>query len=371
MTEMVKIFNLEREYLDNREQLLDIFDRTCRRGEFVMGDEVRAFEADFAQYVGSAFSAGVGSGTDAIRIGGLACGLVAGDKVVTTPNTYVASVMALSPHGITPVLCDIEPETYTMDPGRLEEILKEEKGIKLCIPVHLYGHSARMDEIKTLCAAHGVSILEDACQAHGALYKGQKVGAIGLAAAFSFYPTKNLGCLGDGGGITTSNPEIYEKVAALRNYGQKTKHVHEIEGFNSRLDELQAAILRYKLTYLDESNRKRRTLAEIYREGLKDTPLVLPKEQEWAYHVYHLYVVRSKERDELAAYLKEHGIITLIHYPTPIHLQGAYGRLGYGLGDFPVSEETSQQILSLPMYPGLLKEEVESVCASIKAFYSR
>ncbi|HAR94839.1 MAG TPA: erythromycin biosynthesis sensory transduction protein eryC1 [Deltaproteobacteria bacterium] len=368
---MVKIFNLEREYLDNREQLIDIFDRTCRRGEFVMGDEVKAFEADFARYLGLSFSVGVGSGTDAIRMGGLACGLVAGDKVVTTPNTYVATVMALSPHGITPVLCDIEADTYTMDPGRLEEILEKEQGIKLCIPVHLYGHPARMDEINTLCADYGASVFEDACQAHGALYKGRRVGAFGLAAAFSFYPTKNLGCLGDGGGIATDNREVYEKATALRNYGQKTKHAHEIEGFNSRLDELQAAILRYKLTYLDESNRKRRAIAEIYREGLKDTPLVLPKEREWAHHVYHLYVVRSTERDELATYLKEKGVTTLIHYPTPIHLQGAYRSLGYKLGDFPVSEEASRQILSLPMYPGLLKEEVESVCASIKAFYSR
>ena len=368
---MVKIFNLEREYLDNRERFMEIFDRTCRRGEFVMGDEVKAFEADFAHYLGASFSVGVGSGTDAIRMGGLACGLVAGDKVVTTPNTYIATVMALSPHGITPVLCDIEPETYAMDPGRLEEILKKERGVKLCIPVHLYGHPARMDEINALCAHHGVPVFEDACQAHGALYKGQKVGTIGVAAAFSFYPTKNLGCLGDGGGVTTNSEKVYEKVTALRNYGQKTKHAHEIEGFNSRLDELQAAILRYKLTYLDESNRKRRALAAIYREGLKDTPLVLPKEEGWAHHVYHLYVVRSTERDELAAHLKEHGVTTLIHYPTPIHLQGAYRSLGYRPGDFPVSEEASRQILSLPMYPGLLKEEVERVCASIKAFYFR
>jgi dTDP-4-amino-4,6-dideoxygalactose transaminase len=367
----VPIFDLSREYVGMRQDLVRIFDEVAARGDFILGNAGRAFEADFARYLGTQFSAGVGSGTDAVRIGGLACGLVAGDKVVTTPNTYIATVMALSPHGIVPVLCDIESDTYSMDPGRLEEALGREKGVRLCIPVHLYGHPARMDEINTLCAAHGVAVFEDACQAHGALYKGRKVGTFGVAAAFSFYPTKNLGCLGDGGAVATNSRAVYDNVIALRNYGQKEKHAHETEGFNSRLDELQAAILSYKLAHLDESNQKRRALAEIYREGLKDTPLVLPREEEWAYHVYHLYVVRSKERDELAAYLKECGVTTLVHYPTPIHLQGAYQSLGYRTGDFPVSEEASRQILSLPMYPGLRREEVNHVCASIKAFYSR
>lgn len=366
----IPIFDLSRDYRQMRQDLLRIFDQVATRGDFILGGEGRAFEAHFARYLGVQYAAGVGSGTDAVRIGGLACGLAPGDKVVTTPNTYIATVMALSPHGVAPVLCDIEPETYTMDLGRLEEVLEKEKNIRLCIPVHLYGHPAPMDEISALCAAHGVSILEDACQAHGALYKGHKVGTIGMAAAFSFYPTKNLGCLGDGGAVATNNQVVHDRTISLRNYGQKGKHVHETEGFNSRLDELQAAILTYKLAFLDESNRKRRALAEIYREGLKDTPLVLPREEEWAYHVYHLYVVRSKERDKLTAYLREHGVTTLIHYPTPIHLQDAYRRLGYRPGDFPVSEEVSRQILSLPMYPGLTPEEAGYVCDSIKAFYS-
>lgn len=367
---LVSIFDLSREYSQTREDLMRIFDDVARKGDFILGSKGKAFETEFADYLCARFSAGVGSGTDAVRIGGLACGLAAGDKVVTTPNTYIATVMALSPHGVVPVLCDIEPRTYAMDPGRLEEVLKKEKGIKLCIPVHLYGHPAPMDEISALCSAHGVSVFEDACQAHGALYKGRKAGTIGMAAAFSFYPTKNLGCLGDGGAVVTNSQAVYDRTISLRNYGQKEKHVHETQGFNSRLDELQAAILSYKLAFLDESNRKRRALADVYRKGLKDTPLVLPGEEEWAYHVYHLYVVRSKERDKLAAYLKEHGVTTLIHYPTPIHLQGAYHHLGYRPGDFPVAEEVSQQILSLPMYPGLTPEEVGYVCDSIKAFYS-
>jgi dTDP-4-amino-4,6-dideoxygalactose transaminase len=367
----VPIFDLSREYGQRREDLKRIFDDVSSKGDFVLGSEGRAFETEFADYTGTRFSAGVGSGTDAVRIGGLACGLVAGDKVVTTPNTYIATIMALSPHGIIPLLCDIEPETYTMDPECLEETFRKEKGIKLCIPVHLYGHPGRMDEISRLCADYGATVFEDACQAHGALYKGQKVGTFGMAAAFSFYPTKNLGCLGDGGAVVTNSRDIYDNITALRNYGQKTKHVHEAEGFNSRLDELQAAVLRYKLTYLDESNQKRRKIAGVYRGGLQDLPITLPREQEWAHHVYHLYVIRCKERDELAAYLKECGVATLVHYPTPIHLQGAYRGLGYRSGDFPVSEEVSRQILSLPMYPGLRREEVDHVCASIKAFYSR
>lgn len=368
---IIKIFDLEREYLENRDVVVKILDDVCLSGEFIQGSKGRAFEGMFADYLGIRHVAGVGSGTDALRLGGLALGLKPGDKVVTTPNSYIATVMALSPHGIIPVFCDIDSDTYTMDPGCLDGVLRTEKGVKLCIPVHLYGHPARMDEIDSLCAAHGVSVFEDACQAHGALYKGNKVGTIGVAAAFSFYPTKNLGCLGDGGAIATGSQAVYDKITALRNYGQKEKHIHEIEGFNSRLDELHAAILAFKLPYLDESNRKRRAIAETYREGLKDTPLVLPREEQWAYHVYHLYVVRSNERDELAAYLKDHGVTTLIHYPTPIHLQTAYRGLGHRLGDFPVSEEVAGQILSLPIYPGLAREEVVYVCDSIKAFYSR
>ncbi|HME43078.1 MAG TPA: DegT/DnrJ/EryC1/StrS family aminotransferase [Syntrophorhabdales bacterium] len=367
---IVKIFDLEREYQILREEMVRIFEQVHMGGEFILGRHVKVFEASFANYLGVRYSLGVGSGTDALRIGGLGCGLKAGDKIITTPNTYIATTMALSMHRVVPVFCDVETETYNMDPERLEEALKRERGVRVCIPVHLYGHAAPMDEIMDLCTRYGVSVVEDACQAHGALYKGKKVGTFGKAAAFSFYPTKNLGCQGDGGAIATSDEEAYRNAHRLRNYGQADKHVHVIEGFNSRLDELQAAILSFKLTKLDTWNEERRKLAILYQRELQGTPLILPQEKPWAYHVYHLFVVRSKERDKLQEYLKTRGISTLIHYPTPIHLQEVYRHLGHKHGDFPHAEQASAEILSLPMYPGLREDEVLYVCEAIKAFYT-
>ena len=369
---MVKIFDLQREWDELKDQLTEIFDRVCRNGEFITGRELAAFEDAFARYTGVHFAAGVGSGTDALRIGGLALGLKAGDKVVTTPNTYIATTMALSIHGIVPVFCDIDPETFTMDPHALEKVLKAESGVKACIPVHLYGHPCRMDEIIDVADRFGVTIFEDACQAHGALYKGRKVGTFGLAAAFSFYPTKNLGAYGDAGGLVTADRGVYDTICRLRNYGQVEKHLHVIEGFNSRLDELQAAILSVKLARLDAGNEKRRHLADIYRWSLKEeTPIVLPVEKPWAHHVYHLYVIRTPDREALSQFLKSRGIGTLVHYPTPIHLQQAYRHLGYKRGDFPVAEKAASEILSLPLYPTLAEEEAVSVSAAVKAFYAQ
>jgi dTDP-4-amino-4,6-dideoxygalactose transaminase len=367
----VRIFDLQREYESMRPELLRAFEEVHLGGEFILGKHVKAFEETFARYIGSRYALGVGSGTDAIRIGGLACGLAKGDKLVTTPNTYIATVMALSMHGVRPLFCDVDPDTDNMDPEALDAVLKKEPGVRLCIPVHLYGHPAPVDEILSICAQHGVSVLEDACQAHGALYKGRKVGTFGKAAAFSFYPTKNLGCQGDGGAIVTDDEETYLNVHRLRNYGQTDKHVHVVEGFNSRLDELQAAILSLKLARLDAWNERRRQLAALYRQGLAGTPLLLPQEKPWAYHVYHLFVVKSTERDALQEHLKRRDISTLIHYPTPIHLQPAYRTLGYREGAFPVAERLSKEILSLPMYPGLREDEVAETCEAIQAFYRK
>ncbi|OPY66934.1 MAG: dTDP-3-amino-3,6-dideoxy-alpha-D-galactopyranose transaminase [Syntrophorhabdaceae bacterium PtaU1.Bin034] len=369
---MVKIFDLEREYREIKEPLAGIFDRVCRSGEFILGKEVKAFEEAFARYIGVHFAAGVGSGTDAIRIGGLGLGLKPGDKIVTTPNTYVATVMALSVHGIIPVFCDIDPETCNMDPGALRDVLRREKGVKVCIPVHLYGHPCQMDEILDVCSQFDVTVFEDACQAHGALFKGRKVGTFGKAAAFSFYPTKNLGAYGDAGGIVTADRSVYDQICRLRNYGQPDKHVHVIEGFNSRLDELQAAILSFKLSRLDSDNEKRRHLADIYRWDLEnETPVGLPVEKPWARHVYHLFVIRTRDREDLGNYLKARGIGSLIHYPTPIHLQEAYQRFGFKKGAFPEAEKAASEILSLPIYPGLTEEEAVEVSTAIRKFYSR
>ncbi len=368
---IVKMFDLQRDYAADRDALVGAFEAVHLGGEFILGKQVRAFEDAFAAYVGTRHAVGVASGTDAIRIAGLSCGLTRGDKLITTPNTYIATAMALSVHGVTPVFCDIDHETYNMDPVRLEEVLSVERDVRLCIPVHLYGHAAPMDEILAVCAQYGTAVMEDACQAHGALYKGRAVGTFGRAAAFSFYPTKNLGCQGDGGAVTTDDEETYARMLKLRNYGQSDKHVHVIEGFNSRLDELQAAILLFKLTRLPAWNKRRRELAALYRQGLKETPLVLPGEKPWAHHVYHLFVVRSKERQALQQHLAARGVSTLVHYPTPIHLQKVYEHLGYKAGAFPVAERVSDEILSLPMYPALRDEEVLYVCEAIRAFYNR
>jgi dTDP-4-amino-4,6-dideoxygalactose transaminase len=367
----VKIFNLELDHAEIKEDLIKAFEEGLTNGEFILGKEVAAIEADFAAYIGVKYAVGVGSGTDALRVGGLSLDIKTGDKFVTSPNSYVASAMALSMHGLVPIFCDIELETYNMDPEKLAELLKKEKGIKLCIPVHLYGQSCKLDEILSVCKKYGVQVMEDACQAHGALYKGKKVGTFGDVSAFSFYPTKNLGCYGDGGIIVTDSEEIYKKAMMLRNYGQSDKHVHDIEGFNTRLDELQAKLLRVKLAYLDAWNDMRRHNAALYKKELQGLPVVLPDEAPWAHHVYHLYVIRSKERDALRQYLSEHGVSTLIHYPTPIHLQKAYRSLGMGKGSFPNAESVALEIISLPMYPALREDEIFYVCQCIRKFYTK
>jgi dTDP-4-amino-4,6-dideoxygalactose transaminase len=365
----VKIFNLEQDHKEIKKDLIKAFEEGLTDGEFILGKEVAALEADFAAYIGAKYAIGVGNGTDALRVGGLSLHIKAGDKFVTAPNSYVASAMALSMHGFAPRFCDIELETYNMDPEKLDDLLKKEKGIKLCIPVHLYGQPCRLDEILSVCKGHGVQVMEDACQAHGALYKGKKVGAFGDVSAFSFYPTKNLGCYGDGGIIVTDSEEIYKKAMMLRNYGQSDKHVHDIEGFNTRLDELQAKLLRVKLAYLDTWNDKRRHNAALYKKELQGLPVILPDEAPWAHHVYHLYVIRSKQRDALRQYLGEHGVSTLIHYPTPIHLQKVYQSLGLRKGSFPNAESIAQEIISLPMYPALTEDEILYICKCIKDFY--
>jgi dTDP-4-amino-4,6-dideoxygalactose transaminase len=367
----VKIFNLDQDHREIKEELIGAFADLLTNGEFILGKEVAAFEEAFASYIGVKYAVGVGSGTDALRVGGLSLDIKAGDKFVTAPNSYVASAMALSMHGLAPRFCDIETDTYNMDPEKLADLLKKEKDIRLCIPVHLYGQSCRLDEILDICRQHSVQVMEDACQAHGALYKGRKTGSFSDIAAFSFYPTKNLGCYGDGGIVVTDSEAIYRKAVMLRNYGQSDKHVHDIEGFNSRLDEVQAKLLSIKLRYLDNWNEKRRQKADIYRKELCDLPIVLPDEAPWAYHVYHLFVIRSKERDALRKYLNERGVVTLVHYPTPVHLQKVYRSLGLGKGSFPVAESVSQEIISLPMYPSLTEDEIVYVCQCIRNFYTK
>ena len=365
----VKIFDLARDHRSIQTDLLEAAGRIFSKGEFILGGEVQTFEEAFARYTGTRYAVAVGSGTDAIKIAGLAMELEAGDKIVTTPNTYIATVMSLSLHGIEPVFCDIEPDTYTMNPDHLKEILADHDDIKVCIPVHLYGHPCRIGDIISICAEHGVTVMEDACQAHGALYEGRKVGTFGDTSAFSFYPTKNLGAYGDAGILLTNASGIDEAARMLRNHGQSQRHVHALEGFNSRLDDIQAAFLNTKLPHLDEWNRQRRTIAQWYARELTGLPVVLPVEKEWAYHVYHLYVIRTTERNDLQAFLGKNGVTSLIHYPTPVHLQPCYRYLGLDEGSYPEAEKAAEEILSLPMYPSLTEEEVVYVCETIRAFY--
>ena len=367
----VKIFNIDRDHAAIRPELVKTFERVLAGGEYILGNEVRALEEEFAAYVGTKYAVGVASGTDAIKIGGLALGLKPGDKFVTTPNTYIATAMALSEHGLVPRFCDIEDESYNMDPAALEELLDREGGIRLCVPVHLYGQPARLDEIREVCGKHGVMLMEDACQAHGARYKDRNVGTMSDVAAFSFYPTKNLGCYGDGGIIVTDNEEAYKQMLILRAHGQTDRHVHDVQGFVSRLDELQAALVRVKLPFLDEWNIARRHNALLYDAGLEDLPVKRPVEAPYAYHVYHLYVIAAEDRDALRTYLTEKGIVNLIHYPTPIHLQKVYRGLGYGPGSFPAAERSAREIISLPLYPSLKDDEIAYVCRVISEFYGK
>ena len=358
-------------YLDLKEQSLSIkkeIEEAINRvifnnSNFILGEELEKFEKEFAGYCNISYARGVGNGTAALYLSLLAIDIKPGDEVITVPNTAVPTVSAISSTHAVPVFVDIDPETYTIDPNKIEEKITQKT--KAIIPVHLYGHPADMDPILEVAKKYNIEVIEDCAQAHGTLYKGKKVGSFGDLGCFSFYPSKNLGAFGDAGMITTNNPGLAEKVRLLRNYGcnDQEKYMHEIKGFNSRLDEIQAAILRVKLKHLDTWNEKRRKLAKFYNENLKN--VITPIEKSYAKHVYHLYVIRTKKRDELQKYLKENGIGTLIHYPIPIHKQKAYSEIK---DNFPISEKYANEILSLPMYPELKEEQVLEVSKKINSF---
>jgi len=333
--------------------------RVCEKGWYVLGEEVRAFEAEFAAYVGVAHGVGVGSGTDAIALALRALGVGPGDEVVTVSHTAVATVAAIELIGASAVLVDIDPATYGMDPAKLEAALSPKT--KAIVAVHLYGHPVDLDAVLAVADAKGIPVVEDCAQAHGARLGGRRVGSMGKVAAFSFYPTKNLGALGDGGMAVTNDPDVAARLRELREYGWRERYVSATTGVNSRLDELQAAVLRVKLARLDADNAARRAIAARYTEALAGTALVLPSVREGVEHVYHLYVVRSAGRDELQRRAKEKGVGTLVHYPMPIHLQPAYvGRLR-GSDALPETERAAKEVLSLPMYPELPTGDVETV----------
>ena len=357
--------DLRRQYLAIKEEIDQAVTRVLNRGWFILGEEVLAFEEEFAAYCGAAYGVGVGSGTEALHLALLAYGVGPGDEVITVPNTAVATVAAIELAGATPVFVDIDPVTYNIDISQVEE--KITPRTKVLLPVHLYGQAADVGPLLSLAEAQGLIVVEDAAQAHGTTYKGRRLPQ-GDVGCFSFYPTKNLGAYGDGGMVVTDDAQIAERVRLLRQYGWEKRYISSIRGLNSRLDELQAAILRVKLRHLNEWNEARRRWASLYNELLTGSEVVTPQESSYGEHIYHLYVVRSKERDELQQFLAQKAIGTMIHYPLPIHLMEAYHGLGYGPGSFPQAEEHCRQALSLPLYSEITKEEVEMVADSIKEF---
>ncbi len=386
----IPFLDLKTPHLELEEELVDVFRECLRDASFVGGPQVQAFEEEFAQFCETKYCVAVSSGTDALRFALMAGRIGPGDEVITVPNTFVATTEAISQTGATPAFVDIDERTYNMDPNKLEAYLTfriRHSAIRngqprAVLPVHLYGQSADMDPIFEIADRYGLIVIEDACQAHGALYysekskKWRKAGSMGLAAAFSFYPTKNLGACGEGGAVTTNDEKIAQKIRMLRDHGQAKKYYHEFEGYNGRLDAIQTRILRVKLKHLSEWNEKRRRNASLYtRHFSLDTQhstlntIIPPYEHAWSRAVYHLYIIRTQRRDDLRKYLSENGINTGLHYPIPLHLQGAYRRLGRTNGSYPVTEEIASEILSLPMFPQLTERQILYVAEKIKQFF--
>ncbi len=334
--------------------------------DFILGESVELFEREFAAFCETRYAVGVDSGTSALEMALKAYDIGPGDEVITAANTFIASTLAISYTGAKPVLVDIDAETYMMDPRLLEAAITPRT--KAIMPVHLYGHPVDMDRVLEVARLNNLIVIEDASQAHGARYKGQRVGSLGHVAAFSLYPAKNLGAYGDAGIVVTNEAQVAETLRLLRNYGSTRKYHHMLRGYNRRLDTLQAAVLRVKLQHIDAWNAARRQHAQLYHQLLKDSPVRLSVTADYAEPVYHLYIVRVEDRDGLQAHLHDHGIATGIHYPIPIHLQPAYRDLGYSRGDFPITERCAEQILSLPMYPELTPELIEYVANAVLDF---
>ena len=362
---MIPLVDLRAQYRTLKPEIEAAVARVLENAEFILGPAVSAFEKDFAAYVGTTEAIGVNSGTSALHLALLAAGVGAGDEVITVPYTFVASVAAIEYAGAKPVFVDVEPEYWTMDPARIEAAITPRT--KAIIPVHLYGQPADMDPILEIAGRRGLTVIEDACQAHGADYKGRRCGTIGQLGCFSFYPGKNLGAYGEGGAVVTSDAAMAEQIRLLRSWGEKTRYEHTYRGFNYRMDGVQGAILGVKLRHLERWTELRRRHAADYARELQGSPAGLPRERSGSRHVYHLYVVRLAQRDAWRARLAEMGVQTGIHYPIPVHLQPAYRDLGYGRGDFPVCEAVAQDVLSLPMFPELTAEQIGTIAGLLRA----
>jgi dTDP-4-amino-4,6-dideoxygalactose transaminase len=361
----VPFLDLRATSVELRDEIDEAIARVVDSGQYLLGAELEAFEREFAEYVGAEHSVGVANGLDALHLVLRAMGIGPGDEVIVPSNTYIATWLAVSQVGATPVPVEPDPRTYNLDPARIEAAITART--RAILPVHLYGQPADMDPVMELAARYGLRVLEDAAQAHGARYRGRPVGGIGHAAGWSFYPGKNLGALGDAGAVTTNDARLADSVRVLRNYGSRVKYVNDVQGVNSRTDEIQAAVLRVKLRHLGAWNTRRARVAERYLEALAETDLVLPHVPAWADPVWHLFVVRSACRDELQHALQEMGVQTLIHYPIPAHRQEAYAGAGFGEAAFPLAGELAGEVLSLPMGPHLSDAQQDWVIASLRS----
>jgi dTDP-4-amino-4,6-dideoxygalactose transaminase len=360
---MIPFLDLQAQYASIKTDIQQAVNRVFDTGQFVLGEEVAAFESEFARYVGADHGIGVNTGTSALHLALLAAGIGPGDEVITVPFTFVATVAAIGYTGASTVFVDIDPQSLTMDIAQLEAAITPRT--KAIVPVHLYGQPADMDPLLAIARKHGLVVIEDACQAHGAEYNGHRVGSMGDFGCFSFYPGKNLGACGEGGMVVTSNPKHAETLRMLRDWGAAKKYHHVLRGYNYRMEGLQGAILRVKLRHLDAWTDQRRSRAAEYNRFLEHADVVRPMEMPYARHVYHIYAVRTRDRAELQRTLQAHGVQTGIHYPIPVHLQEAYRDLGYVVGDFPHTEQASNEVLSLPMYPELSNNQVEMVAAAV------
>jgi dTDP-4-amino-4,6-dideoxygalactose transaminase len=362
---MIPFVDLPAQYRALKPEIDAAVGRVLENAQFILGPAVAAFEKDFATFCHTTEAIGVNSGTSALHLSLLAAGVGPGDEVITVPFTFVATIAAIEYAGARPVLVDVEPEFLMMDPARLEAAITPRT--KAIIPVHIFGQPADMDPILAIAKKHGLMVIEDACQAHGAEYKGRRCGSMGQLGCFSFYPGKNLGAYGEGGAVVTSDPALAKKIRLLRAWGEDTRYEHKYRGFNYRMDGMQGAILGVKLRYLEAWTEARRRNAAEYGRQLADTAVRLPRERPDARHVYHLYVVRLPQRDAWRDRLTAAGVQTGVHYPIPVHLQPAYRDLGYSVGDFPSSEHASTEVLSLPMFPELTADQIKEVASALSA----
>jgi dTDP-4-amino-4,6-dideoxygalactose transaminase len=368
----VPMLDLSEQYQQLKSEILAVLDEVMSSSRFILGDQVKKLESDIASYSNVKHGIGCGNGSDAIHIALQAAGVGPGDEVITTAFTFFATGGSIVRTGAKPVFVDIDPVTFNIDPKKIEAAITEKT--KAIVPVHLYGQMADMDAIVEIAQKHQLAIIEDAAQAIGAKYKGKSVGELGTAATYSFFPTKNLGAYGDGGMIVTNDDELAEKCRVIRVHGSKPKYYHHILGYNSRLDEMQAAILNVKFPHLNKWSELRRKHADTYTRLLKEKVgdiIVTPVESKDCYHVFHQYTIRAPKRDELQAFLKENGIATMIYYPLPLHLQPVFKDLGYKEGDLPEAEKAAKEALSLPMFPELKEEQQEYVVSKIAEFYKK